>query len=123
MSNEAILAKLNALVSAVKKVESRLQSDESAVWAAFGAQLAMLLLPPVVAVLLLLVVRGRGVRVRVMAIAVAGLLHLPTTAVLVSAYGLLKAGELGGRCCRRRPPADIEMQVDPASAPSSCSIS
>jgi len=125
MSIESVVNKLNALNSNVLALGNRVREEEAGLQVALWVQLAMLVLPPLVAGLLLLIARGRGVGLETVLIGLAGLLHLPTTLVLVSGWGLWAAGEWGGRCCRRgeRVEEDIELGEQAAAGSSSrCSV-
>ena len=108
MSMDLLVNRLNALKNKLEEVggriQSRLEADERTAWMAFYVQLALMLLPPLLAGLVLLCARGRGIGWRAFAIGVAGVLHLPTAALLVGAWGVWTATDTLGKvwCWRRR---------------------
>ena len=92
MTVKAQLGSLKAQLGQV--VDSVVADNATARWG-IAVTVAINLLPPCLAVVMLLMVRNRGAGWRAIGLGIAGMLHLPSTLVLATSWGLYRSGEKG----------------------------
>ncbi len=90
-----VKAQLGTLKTQLGQVAETVAADNATARWGIAVTVAINILPPCLAVAMLFMVRNRGAGWRAIGLGIAGMLHLPSTLVVATSWGLYRSGEQG----------------------------
>ena len=90
-----VKAQLGTLKTQLGQVVNTVEAENATARWGIAVTVAINILPPCLAVMMLFLVRNRGAGWRAIGLGIAGMLHLPSTLVVATSWGLYRSGEQG----------------------------